>query len=98
MNIQFLIRLKPPKERDQGRMKKIRGNRGDEPSWVITHTYMEISQENSLFSYLYFKPAKHVFLSFFFILQNQRTGKMNKSYLWCVIPVGRARERNGVGG
>jgi hypothetical protein len=41
-------------------MKK---NRGDEPIGVIIHIYMEISQGNSLCSYLYLKQAK---MSFFF--------------------------------
>jgi hypothetical protein len=36
-------------------MKKIRG---DKPVGVIIHTYMEISQGNSLYSYLYLKQAK----------------------------------------
>jgi hypothetical protein len=36
-------------------MKKIRG---DKPIGVIIHTYMEISQENSLHTYLYLKLAK----------------------------------------
>jgi hypothetical protein len=48
-------------------MKKIRG---DEPAGVIIHTHMEISQGNSLCSYLYLKREKCHF--FFFILQNQK--------------------------
>jgi hypothetical protein len=36
-------------------MKK---NRGDEPIGVIIHRYMEITQGNSLRSYLYLKQAK----------------------------------------
>jgi hypothetical protein len=36
-------------------MKKIKG---DKPIGIIIHTYMEISQENSLYSYLYLKQAK----------------------------------------
>jgi hypothetical protein len=54
-------------------MKK---NRGDEPIWVIIHIYMEISQGNSLCSYLYLKQAKNVI---FFLLQNWRTRGQNKS-------------------
>jgi hypothetical protein len=45
-------------------MKKVRG---DKPIGVAIHLYMEISQRNSLCSYLYLKQAKNVmFLSFFF--------------------------------
>jgi hypothetical protein len=54
-------------------MKKYRG---DEPVSVIIHTYMEMSQRNSLFSYL--KQVKISFFSFF-LLQNQRTGGQNRS-------------------
>jgi hypothetical protein len=58
-------------------MKKIRG---DKPSGVIIHIYMEISQGNSLCSYLYLKQAKMSFLIFFsFLLQNWRTGGENRS-------------------
>jgi hypothetical protein len=39
-------------------MKKIRGAK---PIGVMIHTYKEISQGNSLFSYLYHKPKCHVF-------------------------------------
>jgi hypothetical protein len=35
--------------REEGRKKK---NRGDEPIRVIIHTYMEMSQGNSLYRYL----------------------------------------------
>jgi hypothetical protein len=38
-------------------MKKIRG---DEPIGIIVHTYMKISQGNSLSSYLYLKLKCHV--------------------------------------
>jgi hypothetical protein len=41
--------LKSPEEGDYGRKGK---NGGDEPIWVIIHSYMEMSQGNSLFSYL----------------------------------------------
>jgi hypothetical protein len=44
-------------------MKKIRG---DEPSGVIMHTYMEISQGNSLCSSLYLKLKCPVFRFIFF--------------------------------
>jgi hypothetical protein len=44
------------------RMKKIRG---DKPIEVITHTHTEVSQGNSLCSYLYLKQAK---MSHFFFL------------------------------
>jgi hypothetical protein len=44
-------------------MKKLRG---DEPSGVIIHIYMEISQGDSLCSYFYLKQAKISLFSFFF--------------------------------
>jgi hypothetical protein len=55
-------------------MKKIRH---DKPSGIIIHTYMEISQGNSLYSYFYLKLKCHVFhfiLSLFFPtkLENRR--------------------------
>jgi hypothetical protein len=63
MNIEILNQLKPPKvKRDQGKMKK---NRGDEALGVIIHIYMEISQGNSLWSYLYHKQAKMSVFSFY---------------------------------
>jgi hypothetical protein len=43
-------------------MKKIRG---DKPSGLIIHTDMEISQGNSLCSYLYLKLKCHVFYIIF---------------------------------
>jgi hypothetical protein len=43
-------------------MKKIRG---DKPSGVIVDIYMEISQGNSLCSYLYLKQAKMSCFSFY---------------------------------
>jgi hypothetical protein len=43
-------------------MKKIRGDR---PIGVIIHIYMEISQGNSLCSYLYLKKAKMSCFSFY---------------------------------
>jgi hypothetical protein len=52
-------------------MKKIRG---DKPIRIIIHTCMEMSQGNSLYSYLYLKPKCHVFHFLFFLLQNQRKG------------------------
>jgi hypothetical protein len=44
--------------RDKGRKKK---NRGDERIRVIIHTYVEMSQKNSLHSYL--KQTKCLFFS-----------------------------------
>jgi hypothetical protein len=54
-------------------MKK---NRVDEPTCVTVHTYMEMSQGNSLCSYL--KQAKMP-LFFSFLLQNERTGGQTDS-------------------
>jgi hypothetical protein len=44
---------------------------------VIIHIYIEISQGNSLCSYLYHKQAKMSF--FLFLLQNQRIERRNRS-------------------
>jgi hypothetical protein len=44
-------------------MKKFRG---DKPIGAIIHIYMEISQGNSLCSYLYLKQTKMSFFSFIF--------------------------------
>jgi hypothetical protein len=51
-------------------MKK---NRGDEPIVIIIHTYMEISQGNSLCSFLYHKQAKMSFLFSSTKSENRRT-------------------------
>jgi hypothetical protein len=75
-------------------MKK---NRGDEPIRVITHVYIEISQGNSLCSYLYLKKAKMSFFSFFFYKireQGGRTGPVG-GYQW---DGSGSRERGQVGG
>jgi hypothetical protein len=58
-------------------MKKIRG---DKPTGVIIHTYMEISQGNSLCSYLNLKQAKmscftFSLFSFFFYKIGDQEGK-----------------------
>jgi hypothetical protein len=50
-------------------MKK---NRGDKTIQVIIHIYMEMSQGNSLCSYL--KPAKMSFFSFFYKIGEQENG------------------------
>jgi hypothetical protein len=57
MNIEFLNLLKSLEEGDWGRKEK---NRGDEPIWVIIHLYMEMSQGDTLYSYL--KKTKMSFL------------------------------------
>jgi hypothetical protein len=43
-------------------MKKIRG---DKPIGIIIHIYTEITQGNSLCSYLYLKQAKMSYFSFY---------------------------------
>jgi hypothetical protein len=53
--------------------------RGDKPIVVITHICIEISQGNSLYSYLYLKLAKISCFSFYFFSENQRTGGQNRS-------------------
>jgi hypothetical protein len=60
-------------------MKKIRG---DKLSGVVIHAYMELSQGNSLCSYLYLKLKCHVFILsflFFFLLQNWRTRRVQQA-------------------
>jgi hypothetical protein len=55
----------------------MKNNRREEQIGVITHIYMEISQGNSLCSYLYFKQTKVSYFSFsFFLLQirEQKSG------------------------
>jgi hypothetical protein len=61
-------------------MKK---HRGDEPTVVIVHIYMEISQGNSLCSYSYLKQAKMSFFSFIFYKIREQEGG--------VVPVGGGR-------
>jgi hypothetical protein len=56
-------------------MKKIREGKTIE---VIIHTYMEISQGNSLCGYLYLKLTCHVFI-LSFLLKNWRIRGQNKS-------------------
>jgi hypothetical protein len=63
MNIEFLNLLKPPQEGDYGRKKKNR----DELIRLMIHIYMEMSQGNSLYSYL-----KQTKMSFFLHLQSQK--------------------------
>jgi hypothetical protein len=50
-------------------MKKIRE---DKPIGIITPIYVEISQGNSLCSYLYHKEAKMSFFPFFFYKMENR--------------------------
>jgi hypothetical protein len=49
-------------------MKK---NKGKEPAGVIKHTYMELSQGNSLCSYFYLKQAKMSFFFFYKIREQE---------------------------
>jgi hypothetical protein len=63
-------------------MKK---NKGDEPIWPIVHVQMEVSQGNSLCSYL--KQANMLFFFFYKIRdQEGRTG-----LIWVVGTSGRGR-------
>jgi hypothetical protein len=70
--------------------------RGDKPSEVIIHSYMEISQGNSLCSYLYLKLKCFLF----FFLWHQTTGGWNNpAQGWGLEPVGEGRcWRKDVGG
>jgi hypothetical protein len=56
-------------------MKKIRG---DKPIGVTIHIYMEISQGNSLCSYLYLKQAKISWFSFLSFLFFSSTKSENR--------------------
>jgi hypothetical protein len=47
----------------------------DKPSGVITHTYMEISQGNSLCSYMYLKLKCHVFSFYLFSFFSYKSGE-----------------------
>jgi hypothetical protein len=55
MKIEILNWLGLPWKENYGGVKRIRGN---EPIGVATHIWLEISQGNSLCSYLYLKQAK----------------------------------------
>jgi hypothetical protein len=62
-------------------MKKMRG---DEPIGVLIHTYVEISQGNSLHKYLYLKQAKmscfsFYLFSFFFYKIRKQKGRIGTS-------------------
>jgi hypothetical protein len=74
--------------------REYKKNRRDKLVSVIIHTYMEMSQGNCLCSYL-----KQTKMSFFFLLQNWRTGRQNKS---CLEEVGTSGNREefgkGIGG
>jgi hypothetical protein len=69
---------------------------GDKKIGIITHMYMELSQENSLCSYHHLEKTKHVMFSLLcllsFILQNQRTGVYIRS-----CPEGRLARCQGLG-
>jgi hypothetical protein len=56
-------------------MKKNR----EEPIKVLIHTYMEMSQGNSLCSHLIQAKMSLFFFFLFFLLQNWRTGRWNRS-------------------
>jgi hypothetical protein len=70
-------------------MKK---NRGDEPIGVIIHTHMEISQENSLCSYIYIKQEK---MSFFLFSSTKSEHRRTKQVLSRdgLVSVGGGRKR-----
>jgi hypothetical protein len=54
--------------------------KGDKPIGVITHTCMEISQRNSLCSYLYLKLAKMSCFSFYlFSSAKSENRRLNRS-------------------
>jgi hypothetical protein len=61
MNIEFFNLVKPLEESDKGRKEK---NRGNELIWVIIHIYMEMSQGNSLYSYINKEKCYFSFFSF----------------------------------
>jgi hypothetical protein len=79
MNIEFLNLL----NLQEGRKEK---NRKDEPIHVIIHIYMEVSQENSLCSYLKQKCL--------FFKNEGQEGKTSPD--WGLVPMGGGRFREGV--
>jgi hypothetical protein len=54
--------------------------------YTILHINMEIQQGNSMCSYL--KQPKISFFSSSLLIQNQRTGGLNRSCLGVLVPVG----------
>jgi hypothetical protein len=58
-NITFLNWQRPLWE---GHYEVVKRSGRDEPVWVVTHISMETTQEISLYSYLYLKLAKMLFL------------------------------------
>jgi hypothetical protein len=78
----------------------------DEPIWVVIYIQIETTQGISLYSYLYFKLAKHhafliIFYVFFFYKireQEGRTGSVGvREQGWAPVRVGRYPGK-GVGG
>jgi hypothetical protein len=59
--------------------------RGDEPTGVIIHIYLEVSQGNSLFNYIYLKQVKMLYFLFFLFSSTKLESRRNKS-----CPGGRA--------
>jgi hypothetical protein len=74
-------------KRDYGKKKK---NRGYKPIWVILHTHMEMSQGNSLCSYL--KQRKCHFFSFT-KLENRRAELVLPGYVVGTSGRGRKMEK-----
>jgi hypothetical protein len=74
---------------DYGRKKK---NRGNELILVIIHMHMEMSQGNSLYSFL-----KQTKMSLFFLLQNQKTRGKKRFYGKMISLGGGRRGRKVVG-
>jgi hypothetical protein len=66
-------------------------NRGDEPIWVITHIFMEMSQGNCLCSYL-----KQTKMSFFF--SKSGNGRAEWVLSRGLVPVGGRMWGEGVEG
>jgi hypothetical protein len=71
-------------------MKKIRG---DKSIGVITHSYMEVSQGNSLYSHLYLKLKCHVFCFTFSLFSPTKLeeGRTNPVQRGGLAPVGAGR-------
>jgi hypothetical protein len=74
-------------------MKKIRG---DKPNRVTIHLYMEITQGNSLCSYLYLKQAKmscfsFYLFSFIFYKIGDQEGETSPAQRGELAPVGVGR-------
>jgi hypothetical protein len=71
--------------------------RGDKLSGILMHAYMEISQENSLCSYLYLKPKCHVFHFIFSLFSPTKLENKWAQQAWCRRRAGTCGRREALG-